>query len=174
MSWPALTVGVRTVLRIVAAVVLSPMIFFGISQVVDTVVDAIAGPDAGWWWPGEGGILLTGLLFATAADSACLRQASPEERGPGGSPDEGLRPAHGEPGTALSRGDRGEPLREVPRGAGAGGSPTSEQGGLNATGERHVAAGARRRTTDQMLMPRSASQSSGSSGRPSMSPRWIS
>ena len=61
-----LTVGWGTGLRIVAAVVLGPMIFWGVFTLVDMVVDTIAGPDAGWWWPGEGAILLTGLLFATA------------------------------------------------------------------------------------------------------------
>ena len=60
------TVGWLTALRIVVAVVVSPMIFFGVSTLIDTIVDTIAGPDAGWWWPGEGAILLTGLLFATA------------------------------------------------------------------------------------------------------------
>jgi hypothetical protein len=65
-----LTVGWRTAPRIAAAVVLSPMIFWGIYTVVDRIVDTIAAPDAGWWWPGEGAILLTGLLFATAGLAA--------------------------------------------------------------------------------------------------------
>jgi hypothetical protein len=30
------------------------------------VFDGIAGPDAGWWWPGEGAVLLTGALYASA------------------------------------------------------------------------------------------------------------
>ena len=67
-----LTVGRNTVLRIAAAVVLSPMIFWGIFTGVDMAVDAIAGSDAAWWWPGEGAILLTGLLFATAGATVLL------------------------------------------------------------------------------------------------------
>jgi hypothetical protein len=67
-----LTVGWATALRALAAVVLSPMLFFGIATLVDMLVDAIAGPDAGWWWPGEGGILLTGLLYAAAGGVALL------------------------------------------------------------------------------------------------------
>lgn len=74
VAW--LTVGWGTGLRIAAAVVLSPMIFWVIFTVVDVVVDAIAGPDAGWWWPGEGAILLTGLLFAIAG-LAALRRRQP-------------------------------------------------------------------------------------------------
>ena len=65
-----LTVGWALPLRIAIAVVLAPMIFWGVFTLVDMVVDAIAGPDAGWWWPGEGAILLTGLLFATAGATA--------------------------------------------------------------------------------------------------------
>jgi hypothetical protein len=69
-----LTVGRGTALRIVAAVVLAPMIFWGIFTLVDMVVDAVAGPYAGWWWPGEGAILLTGLLFASAGAVALVRR----------------------------------------------------------------------------------------------------
>lgn len=65
-----LTVGWPMALRVLAAVVLAPMIFWGVFTLVDMVVDAIAGPDAGWWWPGEGAILLTGLLFASAGAAA--------------------------------------------------------------------------------------------------------
>jgi hypothetical protein len=69
-----MTVGVTTVLRVAAALVVSPMIFWGIFTLVDMVVDAVAGRDAGWWWPGEGAILLTGLLFASAGAVAFVRR----------------------------------------------------------------------------------------------------
>lgn len=79
-----LTVGWATALRIAAAVVVSPMIFWGVFTFVDMLVDAIAGSDAGWWWPGEGAILLTGLLYATAGATVlatrrrALRSGGPE------------------------------------------------------------------------------------------------
>ena len=72
-----LTVGWATALRVIAAVVLSPVIFWTIYTVVDMAVDAIAGPDAGWWWPGEGAILLTGLLYG-AAGALALRSGGPK------------------------------------------------------------------------------------------------
>ena len=68
------TVGRPTLLRVAAALVLSPLIFWGIFTLVDMVVDAVAGPHAGWWWPGEGAILLTGLLFASAGAVALVRR----------------------------------------------------------------------------------------------------
>jgi hypothetical protein len=68
-----LGVDLPIVLRVAAAVVLSPMIFLAVSTVTDMLVDAVAGPDAGWWWTGEGAVLLTGLLFA-AAGAAALRR----------------------------------------------------------------------------------------------------
>ena len=67
------TVGRPMVLR-VAATLVSPLIFWGIYTLVDMIVDAVAGPDAGWWWPGEGAILLTGLLFAAAGAVALVRR----------------------------------------------------------------------------------------------------
>ena len=67
------TVGRPMVLR-VAATLVSPLIFWGIYTLVDMVVDAVAGEDAGWWWPGEGAILLTGLLFASAGAVALVRR----------------------------------------------------------------------------------------------------
>lgn len=66
------TVGWMTLLRVVAAVVLSPLLFWGLYTLVDMACDAIAGPDSGWWWPGEGAILITGLLFAAAGTTALL------------------------------------------------------------------------------------------------------
>ncbi len=45
------------------AVLSAPAIFFGVQAVLDAVVDAVAGPDAHWWWPSEGGIVLTALVF---------------------------------------------------------------------------------------------------------------
>ena len=74
------TVGWMTALRIVVAVVVSPMIFLGISTLIDMIVDALAGANAGWWWTGEAAILLTGLLFATAGVAvlaASRRQVTP-------------------------------------------------------------------------------------------------
>ena len=68
------TVGRPMVLRVAAALVVSPLIFWGIFTLIDMVVDAVAGPDAGWWWPGEGAILLTGLLFAAAGAVALVRR----------------------------------------------------------------------------------------------------
>jgi hypothetical protein len=68
------TVGWMTVLRVVVAVVVSPMIFWGVFTIIDMLVDSIAGPEAGWWWPGEGAILITGLLFASAGAVALLRR----------------------------------------------------------------------------------------------------
>ena len=67
-----LTVGWMAVLRVVLAVVVSPLIFWGVFTLADAVTDAIAGPDAGWWWPGEGAILITALLFAAAGSTALL------------------------------------------------------------------------------------------------------
>ena len=67
-----LTVGWMAALRVVLAVVVSPMIFWGVFTLTDMVCDAIAGPDAGWWWPGEGAILITALLFAAAGTTALL------------------------------------------------------------------------------------------------------
>jgi hypothetical protein len=69
------TVGWPMAGRVVAAVVLSPAIFWAVSTLTDVLVDAVAGPDAGWWWTGEGSILLTGLLFA-AAGAVGLRRRS--------------------------------------------------------------------------------------------------
>jgi len=68
------TVGWTMVLRVAIALVVSPLIFWGIYTLVDMIVDAVAGPDAGWWWPGEGAILLTGLLFASAGGVALVRR----------------------------------------------------------------------------------------------------
>ena len=67
-----LTVGWMAALRVVAAVVLSPIIFWGVFTLADMACDAIAGPDAGWWWPGEGAILITGLIFAAAGTTALI------------------------------------------------------------------------------------------------------
>jgi len=64
-------------LRVAMAVVLSPMIFLAVSTLTDTLVDAVAGPDAGWWWTGEGAVLLTGLLYATAGAVALRRKHAP-------------------------------------------------------------------------------------------------
>jgi hypothetical protein len=75
-----LTVGWMTALRVVVAIVVSPMIFWGIFTLIDMIVDALAGADAGWWWPGEGAVLLTGMLFAAAGTTALLtgrRQLAP-------------------------------------------------------------------------------------------------
>ena len=68
------TVGRPMVLRVAAALVVSPLLFWGIYSLADMLVDAVAGPDAGWWWPGEGAILLTGLLFAAAGAVALVRR----------------------------------------------------------------------------------------------------
>ena len=67
-------VGRPMVLRVAASLVVSPLIFWGIFTLLDMVVDAVAGEDAGWWWPGEGAILLTGLLFASAGAVALVRR----------------------------------------------------------------------------------------------------
>jgi hypothetical protein len=67
-----LTVGWMTVLRIGTALVVSPMIFWGIFTLVDMIIDTLAGADAGWWWPGEGAIAVTALLFAAAGTTALL------------------------------------------------------------------------------------------------------
>ncbi len=71
-----LTVGWMAALRVVAAVVVSPVIFWGIFTLADVVIDAIAGPDAGWWWPGEGAIAVTGLLFAATGGAALVRRSA--------------------------------------------------------------------------------------------------
>jgi ACR3 family arsenite efflux pump ArsB len=69
-----MTVGRPMLLRVAVALVVSPLIFWGTFTLVDMVVDAVAGPDAGWWWPGEGAILITGLLFASAGAVALVRR----------------------------------------------------------------------------------------------------
>ena len=75
-----LTVGWTAALRVVAAVVVSPVIFWGTFTLADAVIDAIAGPDAGWWWPGEGAIAATGLLFAaTGALHSCAGRRYPPQ-----------------------------------------------------------------------------------------------
>jgi hypothetical protein len=68
------TAGWLPVLRVAAAVVVSPMIFWVTFTLVDMVVDTVAGPEAAWWWPGEGAILLTGLIFAAAGAVALARR----------------------------------------------------------------------------------------------------
>ena len=45
------------------AVLSAPVVFFGVETAVDAAVDALAGPDAHWWWASEGGIVLTALVF---------------------------------------------------------------------------------------------------------------
>lgn len=50
-------------LRIAAAVVLSPMIFWGVFTLADAVVDTVAGAGAHWWWASEGAIVVTAVLF---------------------------------------------------------------------------------------------------------------
>ena len=69
-----LTIGWMGALRVVAAVVVSPVVFWGLYTLVDMLVDGIAGPDAGWWWPGEGAVLITGLLYASAGATALSRR----------------------------------------------------------------------------------------------------
>ena len=50
-------------LWIPAAVLTAPVVFFGVQAGADALVDALAGPDAHWWWPSEGGVVLTALVF---------------------------------------------------------------------------------------------------------------
>jgi len=45
------------------AAALAPLIFLGVQTAADALVDALAGADAHWWWPSEGGIVLTALVF---------------------------------------------------------------------------------------------------------------
>ena len=68
-----LTAGRPMVLRGAAAVVVSPVVFWGLYTLIDMIVDGIAGQDAGWWWPGEGAVLITGVLFAAAGAAALSR-----------------------------------------------------------------------------------------------------
>lgn len=67
-----LTVGWMVVLRVVVAVVVSPLIFWAVFTLADMICDAIAGPDAGWWWPGDGAILITALIFAAAGTTVLI------------------------------------------------------------------------------------------------------
>jgi hypothetical protein len=53
----------RAAVWVPAAVVSAPVIFFGVQAAADGLVDALAGPGAHWWWEGEGGIVLTALVF---------------------------------------------------------------------------------------------------------------
>ncbi|HLM05041.1 MAG TPA: hypothetical protein VK402_07655 [Blastococcus sp.] len=70
---PAWPIAVRVGL----AVVLAPAIFWGVFTGADALVDALAGPDAGWWWPSEGAIVVTALLFAAAGATALVSARRP-------------------------------------------------------------------------------------------------
>jgi hypothetical protein len=56
--------GRPAVVRVPVALLLAPVIFFGVQTAMDALVDGLAADDAHWWWAGEGGIVLTALLFA--------------------------------------------------------------------------------------------------------------
>ncbi len=58
--------GRPPVVWVPVAIVLAPVVFFGVQTATDAIVDALAGADAHWWWAGEGGIVLTALVFAGA------------------------------------------------------------------------------------------------------------
>jgi hypothetical protein len=61
-------------LRAGVAIVLGPVIFFGVQAALDTLVDALAPADAHWWWAGEGGIVLTALVFLVGGATALLHR----------------------------------------------------------------------------------------------------
>ena len=64
--------GRPAILRVPAALLLAPVLFFCVQAAMDALVDGLAGPDAHWWWEGEGGIVLTALVFL-AGGAAGLR-----------------------------------------------------------------------------------------------------
>jgi hypothetical protein len=64
-------------IRVPVAVVSAPVIFFGLQTVADGLVDALAGPGAHWWWEGEGGIVLTALVFLALGAALLARGRRP-------------------------------------------------------------------------------------------------
>ncbi len=62
--------GTAPIVWIPVAALSAPVIFFGVQAALDAIVDALAGPDAHWWWTGEGGIVLTALVFLLAGAMA--------------------------------------------------------------------------------------------------------
>ncbi len=62
--------GAAPIVWIPIAALSAPAIFFGVQAALDAIVDALAGPDAHWWWASEGGIVLTALLFLVAGAMA--------------------------------------------------------------------------------------------------------
>jgi hypothetical protein len=76
----ALLRGRPTWLRAGAALVLAPLIFLGIQTVTDASVDALVPTDAHWWWAGEGGIVLTALVFLAGGVWARRRARSSDDR----------------------------------------------------------------------------------------------
>jgi hypothetical protein len=55
--------GVGPAVWIPAALLSGPVLFFGVQAGADTVVDGLAAAEAHWWWAGEGGIVLTAVVF---------------------------------------------------------------------------------------------------------------
>jgi hypothetical protein len=74
--------GRPPLLWVPVAILLAPVVFFGVQAAADALVDALAGPDAHWWWTGEGGIVLTGLVFAGAGALVLTRSRRAARRLP--------------------------------------------------------------------------------------------